>query len=292
VSLQRDRKVVDFKQVKGKLGKFSDDIIQRLSADQMYLYKICDSVMNKTAPPTTFFGNYHHARWLTLANRALWLYVTTEKPNSKLKKLVSFILNVYAPLWFSVKTKKVVSEGSKLFFLALQLVKNCDGLNAKDIDTCKKTLNTNSYYAHPEWILLAMLCDDSPDIRAMAISKIKDLREQEQHNPSEEIRVFVKPTLQWSASKFYDLIDWKETDFYEPPLTMDLSLDALESISHTPLVLPQFPCHNQAVERHVKDMTETSQRVAGKERRDAMMRNKIESRSMSKSHERKEDFFK
>jgi hypothetical protein len=246
--------------------------------------------MNKSDPPTTYFGNYHHARWLTLANRALWFYCTTHRPNAKLKKLVSFIVNVYAPFWFRIKTRNNISEGSKLFFEGLTLVLSCPGLDQKDINSCKATLSNNSFYAHPEWILLAMLCDESPDLRSKAIAKIKKIREDEANNPEEEVRTFEKPALQWSASTFYEMIDWVNTAFFEPPLTQDLSLDDLEAIQENPLVLPNYPCHNQAVERLVKDMTETSQRVSGQLNRDAVMRNKIISRT--ESCKKKADYFK
>lgn len=86
------------------------------------------------------------------------------------------------------------------------------------------------------------------------------------------------------------MIDWVNTAFFEPPLTQDLSVDDLEAFQENRLVIPNYPCHNQAVERLVKDMTETSQRVSGQLNRDAVMRNKIISRK--ESCKKKADYFK
>jgi len=42
--------------------------------------------------------------------------------------------------------------------------------------------------------------------------------------------------------------------------------------------LEKFPCHTQAVERHVKMVTEAGKSVCGKERREGYIRAKIASR--------------
>ena len=50
------------------------------------------------------------------------------------------------------------------------------------------------------------------------------------------------------------------------------------------------PCHNQAVERHVKLVAEASMLVAGFERRDGMIRQKIKSRKLMPSSNTKKRF--
>ena len=47
--------------------------------------------------------------------------------------------------------------------------------------------------------------------------------------------------------------------------------------------LEKYPCHTQAVERHVKVITDSARSVCGKERREGYIRAKLESRKrMSK----------
>jgi len=56
-----------------------------------------------------------------------------------------------------------------------------------------------------------------------------------------------------------------------------------------PLLL-YHPCHNKSVERHVKLVTEASAQVAGLERRDGIIRQKIKSRSLMKNFDTKMQF--
>lgn len=128
VSLERDGIVMPFSPVAGKVEKLQDDVILTLSSDQWHLYEACCSLMSGSPPPTSYFGNYHHARWLTLCNCALRLYVISLNPTNKLKKLVSFVTNVYAPMWFSIKKSTNVADGARLFFKAMVLVSSCPQL--------------------------------------------------------------------------------------------------------------------------------------------------------------------
>lgn len=48
-----------------------------------------------------------HAMWLTIANRVLRLYISTESTSEDLEQLVLFKLKSYMPLWFKIKKKQV-----------------------------------------------------------------------------------------------------------------------------------------------------------------------------------------
>ena len=52
----------------------------------------------------------------------------------------------------------------------------------------------------------------------------------------------------------------------------------------------QMPCHTQNVERHIKLVTESAQKVANTEPRDGYIRNTIESRKIMPKFETKNDF--
>lgn len=71
---------------------------------------------------------------------------------------------------------------------------------------------------------------------------------------------------------------------FVPPNGIGLAVaKELHSFLDTPLEPDQFPCHSQAVERYVREMTEISGRVMNKEKRDSVMRAKLLSRKISNS---------
>ena len=75
----------------------------------------------------------------------------------------------------------------------------------------------------------------------------------------------------------------------EPPYTMDMTVEQVETFIQEPLDL-NHPCHNQAVERHVKLVTEASAAVSNFSRRDGMIRQKIKSRRLMPKFDTKQQF--
>ena len=96
--------IVNFKTVKGSLPDLPPEVIKKMSTDQAYLYRIVKAVatgsgyFNKDVGlRTASLGKMHHTRWITLANRVLRLYCSTQKPFRELNRLVRFLVEVYAP---------------------------------------------------------------------------------------------------------------------------------------------------------------------------------------------------
>ena len=58
-------------------------------------------------------GCLNHSRWLTTANRILRLYVSDKKPSENLKTLVTYIIRVYDPMWFAIKTHSSCKDGAR-----------------------------------------------------------------------------------------------------------------------------------------------------------------------------------
>ena len=71
-----------------------------------------------------------------------------------------------------------------------------------------------------------------------------------------------------------------EKKLYEPPLTMHLSDDQIKAFEKTPLSIPDYPNHTQAVERVVKLMTEAASKVVGFEQRHGMICLRIKARKL------------
>ena len=96
-------------------------------------------------------------------------------------------------------------------------------------------------------------------------------------------------TINIKAKAYYKLIDLDDQDVTEPPAVSHLSNEHLQSIYGKKLEL-KIPCHNQAVERHIKVVTEASMLVSGFERRDGLIRQKLKSRKLMKCYNTKKQF--
>src|SRR5699024_8424980 len=107
------------------------------------------------------------SRWFTTAARILKLYTSItpeefEKEESypNLKTLVTYIINVYAPTVYGIKIDWKCSFGAIHFH---NLIKWSRYLPPELLDVTDPTFRRNSYFAHPENILLSMLCDEQVD---------------------------------------------------------------------------------------------------------------------------------
>ncbi|GBM55588.1 hypothetical protein AVEN_74543-1 [Araneus ventricosus] len=79
-----------------------------LSKDQMYLLEIsqawrlgnCSDELSRRSLSTL-----SHSSWLITANRVLRLYVSSPASSLKLKQIAEFVIKVYTPNWFNMKSK-------------------------------------------------------------------------------------------------------------------------------------------------------------------------------------------
>jgi hypothetical protein len=131
-----------------------------LSTDQKYLLDIYKAVSSGDCSVTVAMrspGKMAHSRWLTTASRILRLYVSTVEPNDNLQDIVCFIMKVYVPLWFSIKSKPLISDGAKHVFQMINLSRS---LNERSVKIIDKVIQRNAFFAHPENILVAMIHDE------------------------------------------------------------------------------------------------------------------------------------
>lgn len=139
---------------------------------------MCSAISRGSIPPALANkdpGKLAHSRWLTCANRILRLYVGTEKSSENLRELVVFIMKVYAPTWFDIKMKPSCKHGPIHVF---NMIKRSLYLRQELKDIVLKTIQRNAFFAHPENLLLAMLQDEHPHIKELALRRIKKAREQ------------------------------------------------------------------------------------------------------------------
>lgn len=99
------------------------------------------------------------------------------------------------------------------------------------------------------------------------------------------------PTLNFEADDYISLIDWSKETITEPSVTMKIDDETLLRFIHedvTPIIrFSRYPCHTQAVERHIKLVTEASAAVCGMEKRDGFIRVRLESRAKMPKFETK-----
>lgn len=217
--------IADFKAVRGQMEDMPDEITADLSEDQKYLLRACLTVQQgkdaanpedikflETASP----GLLSHARWLTCANRTLRLYMGTENASEELLKLVAFIVLVYAPSWFKIKSHPSCTDGARNFFFIMQACRQLD--DSRLCEAVERVLKRNSYFAHPENILLAALTDIDCDIRRDAAIKTTAARTKSKSTTN--IRKFSKSsiTLNFGADSYYSMIDWSKSTVSSPPL--------------------------------------------------------------------------
>jgi hypothetical protein len=267
--------VVAFKKIGADLS-IAD--LDSLSTDQKYLWEITNAVSCGECSPALAQrhpGTLNHSRWLTMANRVLRLYVATSEPSEQLKTLSTYIVRVYVPMWFCIKTKASCKDGARHLWRTIHLSRFLPAELKQVIDP---VLQRNGFFGHPENILLGMITDERKHIRELGLRRILKARSQRVAG----IRKFTVPKLNYDSSDYFELIDWHHTEITEPPLIVDLSdaviTDFVKS-GESPIVdFPRFPSHTQAVERCVKLVTQASAAVCGQTSRDGFIRSRLEGR--------------
>lgn len=275
----QNRPIKKFKKIPTAELPFID--AKELSTDQNYLFNICMAVISGVCPEQLSKkdpGRLVHSRWLTTANRILRYYVSVENPSEELLMLATYIVKVYAPMWFCIKLNSLAVDGAKNTHKLIKLTRYLPA-NIKSI--VDPVIQRNAFFAHPECIILSMLLDSKIEVRKLAYKRIMTARKS---NKSSRIREFKIPELRFeNVGHYYDIIDWSSSNnkISEPPLTMELTSEELLEIVKNPEKYGSsvnFPCHTQAVERTVKLVTEASSAVCGFQKRDAWIKTTINSR--------------
>ncbi|CAG9826869.1 unnamed protein product [Diabrotica balteata] len=281
--------IVDFEIIESDLPELTIPS-KELSSDQSYLYDICQAISNGNVYENLANrspGKLAHSRWLTMANRVLRLYVGTEHPTSRLKDLVQFIIKVYAPMWFFIKLNPSCTQASLHVFKSITLSRYLRDDLKNIIDA---VIQRNSYYIHPENLLLCMLTDNRQWVRELALRRIIKARKEKKVG----IRQFKIPEINFNAAEYFELINWSECEVTAPPMLADIPDDELKQLIDSSIIadfdFPKYPCHTQAVERCVKLVSESSLLVTGPERRDGFIRSKIKSKDFLVTYDNKAQF--
>ncbi|GBN00265.1 hypothetical protein AVEN_99437-1 [Araneus ventricosus] len=182
------------------------------------------------------------------------------------------------PVWFAIKKSKYFTDGPKHVFQSIQISRYLsDGL----LQVVDRVLQRNGFFEHTENVLLAMLVYEREHIRELGYRRILKAR---QIVPKKTVRNFVPPKINFQASNYIEIINWNSCLVYPPPMLQDLSEDDIKSLINsvtTPIrEIQKFPCHTQAVDRCIKLVADTSNKVCALEARDGYIRATLKSRSV------------
>ena len=275
------------------LPDITEDVAADLSSDQKMLFMTFQSIRTGIIRPELHSltpGPISHSRWLTHAIRTMLLHMKKHglqgKDKSNLTKLVHFLMTNYVVMWFTHKQRDTIEEAPRNLLKQVQLT----SLLPKDIQTiARKNIDRNSYWAHPENLLLSMLADQDSKIRGEAVDKIIAVRGDRDYGDN-HTRKFINPTLNFEAEHYSSMIDWENVTVTEPVLTTSMSSAELLNLRSAPLTLSRYPSHTQSVERLVKQTTRAAETVAGYSARDGFLRASAKSREMMPKFDSKQDF--
>ena len=77
-----------------------------------------------------------------------------------------FMLNMYLPGWFKIKSRPHCQDGARNFQYLMDLSKD---LCQADQVIAQKVMSDNSHWAHTENIIIGCLSDDREEIRRKAV---------------------------------------------------------------------------------------------------------------------------
>ena len=107
-------------------------------------------------------------------------------------------------------------------------------------------MQRNMFLAHKEAILLAMLGDQDPALRAEAVEMIRAVRQRSTSSADQEIRAYKAPTVNTTPENFRELIDLPASmecgNDLEPPYNRALSDTELANFRQ-PASSDQMPLH-------------------------------------------------
>ncbi len=212
-------------------------------------------------------------------------------PNSLMDDL--FLIKVYFPGWFQIKFNNEITDGPKHY---LNILTQLMGFQNKSIqDIAVAVVQPNAYFAHHENILLAMLADNDHNVRLLAVNKILSIRVSKKNldnvgcDEEVDVRKFIIPKINTNSKTYYSLSSLNLKDMHEPPALKHFLNKEIEAFQQHKLNL-EHPCHNQAVERHIKLVSEASAAVARFKNTDELIRQKIRSRKLMKTFNIKKQF--
>ncbi|GBM53169.1 hypothetical protein AVEN_198159-1 [Araneus ventricosus] len=142
------------------------------------------------------------------------LYISTSDPSNELITLVVFVLRFCAPSWFRIKIYHSIEDGARYLW---HFISSSRYWPKKYRDIIEQVISRNAYFAAPENMLLAMLTDERCHIRTRVARQIIKAREIVPDGNC--FCRFVIPVVNFRATDYVDLFDWKACNV-TPPIVL------------------------------------------------------------------------
>jgi len=259
-----------------------------LSTDQKYLYEISHAISDGHISADLANrnpGTLSNARFLTLANRILRLYASSNTPTETLRTLATYVIKVYAKSWFLIKSRPLCKDAARNFWEIIQSTRYLPQELKAIVDP---VLQNNAFSLHPENLVLSMITDERPVVRELGLRKILKGRNRASA-VCNQVRRFQVPKINFGAKEYFEVIDWNEVS--DPPILRHFSFeDLVEKVRSKDNFIERFPSHTQSVERCVKMVTEAAAYVCGEDNRDKAIRAKLFGRKINPKFETKSDY--
>ena len=121
--------------------KSSSKYVKAIQTDE-----VCDRLAMKVAGPID------HSRWLTMSIRILQIYTRTAIPSHGLKMIATYICQVYAPMWFRIKSKTKFTKSPSH-------IPSSDSCSWSEVQiVVKPVIQRNAYFAEHVIMLTSMRC--------------------------------------------------------------------------------------------------------------------------------------
>nr|XP_047125873.1 uncharacterized protein LOC124807716 isoform X2 [Hydra vulgaris] len=249
-------------------------ILKDLSTDQACGYRIVTAIRSGVLPENLInleIGPVSHSRWLTTANRFCRLWVSihflTGKNYRNLRFIIEFIVGVNFPCWFQIKVKHSWLDRPRHILFQLKQIRY---QKKEVIEIVMKTIMRSAWFAFSECIIQTLLCSKDEEERKFGVQKVLEIRGVGDDNTQfgdNSVKIRKTPCINTDADNLTNLIEWKDS-IYEPLLTTSLTTHEVRKFFHKPMVVPEWPCHSQSVERCVKQVTEACAKTYSHEKRE------------------------
>ena len=234
--------IVQFEIINTSVEDLDKSVWTDLSRDQKLLYQYVKAIQSSLVIDRLSIqvaGPIDHSRWLTLAIRLLQIYTRTAPPSSGLKMIVTYICQVYAPMWFLIKAQSKFTNGPSHILKLIQMVRD-QPVQVQGV--VKPAIQRNAYFAEPGIMLTSMIEDPDVDVRRSGIEMIKKARSKPPKVPKSNflkgMRKHEIPVLNWNASKWTEIVDLEKVKIWEPRILRKLSLEQVGAAIDTPFCIP------------------------------------------------------
>lgn len=128
-------------------------------------------------------------------------------------------------MWFIIKQNGKCKDDAVNLWRSIKYLRYLPIEETKIVDV---VIDRNSYFAHPENVLIAMLFDKDKNVRKLTAERILAVRKSQKQKKN-GIKRFIKPKINFETVNYFDLIDWTKCIITEPPLTSKFTDVDLES---------------------------------------------------------------